>query len=182
MLTLGPRWVRAAEPRVPTGDRFSHLDPRPANEFVIQANTLGDFAGFDIGYRRAFGRHFSLGASLEYMYPDAGFSQIQSIGHTLEAIGWIQRPWTGVYFAATFTVGHNFLFAIPSLGSVAVGGGAAMGWSWDLPFKLNVGVSLGLRRMAVVQRSPLICTLPGQCIMVAERFLPRATLTFGYRF
>lgn len=173
------RPARAIEP-IP--DRFEYLDPRPPNEFVIQATTLREFAGVDVGYRRAFGRHASVGALLEYAYPDAGYGQIQAIGHTIEVIGWIKRPWTGVYFAATLTVGHNFLVTLPELSSVAVGGGAAMGWSWDLPWHINLGVSAGLRRMAVVKRSTQICTLPNQCIMIHEDFVPRFTLTFGYRF
>ncbi|GEM_PF-1937658 len=174
-----PSLAHAIEP-VP--DRFEHLDPRPPNLFLVQATTLREFAGFDIGYRRALGRHLSLGAMLEYVYPDPGFGQTQSLGYTVEAIGWIQRPWTGVYFAANVSVGHNFLLSVPRLGSVAVGGGIAMGWSWDLPYAINLGFSAGIRRMAMVHRSSEICTLPNQCIMVREDFVPRFTLSFGYRF
>lgn len=171
-----------AQAREPIPDRFDFMDPRPANEVVIQAMTLSNFAGVNLGYRRAFGRHISLGGILEYAYPDAGYGQIQALGHTVEAIGWIKRPWTGVYFAATFTVGHNFLFNVPAISSVALGGGASMGWSWDLTPHLNVGVSGGLRFMSMVKQAPEICTLPSQCVMVEENFVPRFALTFGYRF
>lgn len=119
---------------------------------------------------------------LEYAYPNPGYGQLQGFGHTLELAAWIQRPWTGVFFSATFTVGHQFLISIPELNSVALGAGAAIGWAWDLPFNLNLGVSVGVRRMGVVKRSTQICTVPGQCIFVAEGFKPRFALSFGYRF
>jgi hypothetical protein len=177
---LGPSSARALDP-IP--DRWESLDPRPRNEFVLQATTLSDFAGLDIGYRRGLGRHFSLGALLEYAYPNPGYAALLGFAHTLEGIVWVQRPWTGVYFATTFTVGHQFLVSVPQLRSIALGGGAALGWSWDLePYNLNLGFSVGLRRMGVVERSTQICTVPDQCIFVAEGFKPRFTLTFGYRF
>ena len=182
MLVAGlPTEAQAREPtRFP--DRFDFMDPRPANEFVIQSMTLSNFAGVNLGYRRAFGRHVSLGGIFEYAYPDPGYGQIQAIGHTVEVIGWIKRPWTGVYFAATFNVGHNFLFTVPGISSVALGGGASMGWSWDLTKHLNVGLSGGLRVMSMVRHAPEICTLASQCVMVKEGFVPRFTVTFGYRF
>jgi hypothetical protein len=167
-----PRWA----------DRWEHLDPRLRNEFIIEATILGDFAGLDIGYRRGIGRHFSLGAMIEYAYPNPGYWQLQGVAHTLEAAIWIKRPWTGVYFSAGLTVGHQFLAPLPELRSVAVGGGAAIGWSWDLTQHINVGFAAGIRRMGVVERSTQICTRPGQCIFTAEGFKPRFTLTFGYRF
>jgi len=179
-LGLWPSQARAIEP-IP--DRWEALDPRPPNELVLQAITLSDFAGVDFGYRRGIGRHFSLGALLEYTYPNPGYGNLQGFGHSLEGIVWVQRPWTGVYFATTVTVAHQFLYAVPKIRSVAVGGGAALGWSWDLqPYNLNVGFSVGLRRMGVVERSSQICTVPRQCILLAEEFVPRFTLTFGYRF
>lgn len=167
-----PRWA----------DRWEHLDPRPRNLIVLEHNTLGDFAGVDVGYRRALGRHFSLGATLEYAYPNPGYGQLQGFAHTLEAAVWIKRPWAGVYFSAAFTVGHQFVFALPELRTVALGGGAAIGWSWDLTAHLDLGFSLGIRRMGVVERSTQICTVPNQCIFTADGFKPRFTLTFGYRF
>lgn len=176
---LAPREAAAIEP---LHDRWEHLDPRPQNEFVIQAATLSDYAGVNLGYRRALGRHLSLGLIFEYVYPDTGYAQLQGLAHTLEFIGWIQRPWLGIYFEASVTVGHNFLAAVPALDSVGVGGGASMGWSWDLPFNLNLGLAGGLRFMRQVDDSPLICTLPRQCVMVREEFVPRFSLTFGYRF
>lgn len=163
-------------------DRWEHLDPRPRNLFLIEAITLGDFAGVDLGYRRAFGRHFSVGALLEYAYPKPGYGQLQGFGHTLEGIVWVKRPWTGVYFAATFTIGHQFVFSLPELRSVALGGGAAIGWAWDLTAQLGLGLSVGLRRMGVVERSTQICTVDDQCIFVEDGFKPRFALTFGYRF
>jgi hypothetical protein len=163
-------------------DRWEHLDPRPRNQFVIEANTLGNFAGFDLGYRRGLGRHFSLGALLEYAYPNPGYGQLQGFAHTLEGIVWVKRPWTGVYFAANLTVGHQFMFSLPELRTIALGGGLAIGWSWDLTAHINVGFSIGLRRMGVVERSTQICTVAGQCIFTAEGFQPRFTLTYGWRF
>ena len=176
--------AEAAGPRLDPrfADRWEHLDPRPANQFLINATTLGNFAGFDLGYRRGIGRHFSLGALLEYAYPNPGYGQLQGFGHTLETNVWIKRPWTGVYFSAALTIGHQYLFSLPELRSVAVGGGAGMGWSWDLTPHLNVGFLAGIRRMGVVERSTQICTVPNQCIFVAEGFKPRFSLTFGYRF
>lgn len=163
-------------------DRWEHLDPRPRNELMFVATTLGRFAGFDLGYRRGLGRHFSLGALLEYAYPRPGYWQLQGFAHTLEAAVWVKRPWTGVFFTAGFTVGHQYLVSLPALRSVAIGGGAAIGWSWDLTQHLNVSFSGGIRRMGVVDRSPQICTVPGECVFVTEGFHPRFTLNFGYRF
>jgi hypothetical protein len=176
---LGPRPARAIDP-IP--DRWEHLDPRPHNEIVLVATTLGNYAGFDLGYRRGLGRHLSLGALLEYAYPNPGYWQLQGFAHTVELAAWVQRPWTGIYFAATLTVGHHYMFSLPELNSVALGGGAAMGWSWDLTDRLNVAFSAGIRRMGVVRRSTQICTLSDQCIFIAEGFKPRFALTFGYRF
>src|SRR5262245_3460801 len=65
-----PRWA----------DRWEHLDPRPRNQLLIQAITLGNFAGVDLGYRRGLGRHFSLGGLLEYAYPHPGYGQLQGFG------------------------------------------------------------------------------------------------------
>lgn len=166
----------------PIPDRWEHLDPRPKNQLILEANTLGDSAGFDLGYRRGLGRHFSFGALLEYAYPNPGYGHLQGFAHSLEGAAWIQRPWIGPYVAATFTVGHQFLISIPELNAVALGGGLALGWAWDLPFNVNLGISVGLRRMSIIKRSTQICTVPGQCIFIAEGFKPRFTLTFGYRF
>src|SRR5690606_23881610 len=124
-----PRWA----------DRWEHLDPRPRNQFVIEANTLGNSSGVDLGYRRAFGRHVTLGALLEWAYPNPGYWLLQGFAHTLETAVWIKRPWTGVYFAANVTVGHQFLITLPELRTIAVGAGAAIGWSWDLTEHINVG-------------------------------------------
>jgi hypothetical protein len=167
-----PRWA----------DRWEHLDPRPRNQLLIEANTLGNFAGLDFGYRRALGRHFSLGGMLEYAYPKPGYAQLQGFAHTLETVVWVKRPWTGVFFAAELNVGHQFVWSLPQLRRVAVGASAAIGWSWDLTPHINVGFSMGLRRMGIVDRSTQICTVSRQCIFVADGFQPRFTLTFGYRF
>jgi len=172
--------VEAAPPSV--ADRWTLLDPRPANHVSIRATTLSDFAGFDLGYRRALGHHLSFGVSLEYMYPDTGYGQIQAIGHGLELAVWIARPWVGPYFAATFNVGQNFVFTIPELNSLAIGGGADFGWSWDLPFHINLGVAVGLRRMKPVKESGPLCSLRRECVYLFDEFQPHFALSFGYRF
>lgn len=163
-------------------DRWEHLDPRPRNQLALEFMILSNFTGLNLGYRRGLGRHFSLGGLLEYAYPNPGYAQLQGFAHTLETAVWIKRPWTGVYFAANLTVGHQFLFTLPELRTIAIGAGASIGWSWDLTRHINVGFSLGLRRMSVVERSTQICTVEGQCIFTAEGFLPRFTLTFGWRY
>ncbi len=183
MLALGLLAASSrAEANEPAPDRFYRLDPRPPNQFSFRATTFGSFAGVELGYRRGLGRHLSFGVALEYVYPDSGYGQLQAFGHSAELIAWIARPWIGPYFAATITVGHNFLFSVPELDAVSVGGGLAMGWSWDLPFNFNVGVSAGLRRMVVVERDGPICTLRNRCVFTVEEFWPRFDLTFGYRF
>jgi hypothetical protein len=176
----GPRPTRRLDPRF--ADRWEHLGPRASNQALINATTLDNFAGFDLGYRRAFGRHFSLGGLLEYAYPNPGYGQLQGFGHTLETLIWIKRPWTGVYFSAALTVGHQYMFSLPELRAVAIGGSAGMGWSWDLSDHINVGFAASIRRMGVVAHAPQICTVPNQCIFVAEGFKPRFALTFGWRF
>ncbi|NJK31328.1 MAG: hypothetical protein HC927_02320 [Deltaproteobacteria bacterium] len=97
-------------------------------------------------------------------------------------IGWIARPWYGPFFAASMTLGHGFVSAIPELDILAFGGGLAFGYSWDLPFGFNLAISGGLRRMEILERDGQICTLPGHCVFASEEFLPRFELTFGYRF
>jgi len=149
---------------------------------VIEANTLGNSSGVDLGYRRAFGRHVTLGALLEWAYPNPGYWLLQGFAHTLETAVWIKRPWTGVYFAANVTVGHQFLITLPELRTIAVGAGAAIGWSWDLTEHINVGFALGLRRMGVVERSTQICTVHDQCVFTADGFQPRFSLTFAWRW
>jgi hypothetical protein len=166
----------------PIPDRWEHLDPRPANELTLESMTLGEFAGVAVGYRRGLGRHLSLGAHLEYAYPNPGYGQLVGFGHRVALTAWIKRPWTGVFFTASFALGHQFLVTLPELASVALGGGLDMGWSWDLPYQLNLAFSVGLRRMSVVEESTQICTLPDQCIFVSERFRPRFALSFGRRF
>ncbi|PRP92298.1 hypothetical protein ENSA5_50170 [Enhygromyxa salina] len=149
---------------------------------MLDALFLSDFAGVELGYRRGLGRHLSVGALLEYAYPNPGYGHLVGFGHTLEVIGWLKRPWTGVYFAAHLTLGHQFVVSLPRLRSVALGGGASIGWSWDLTSHINVAFSGGLRRMGVVARTPQICTLPEQCVFTSPGFQPRFTLSFGYRF
>ncbi|MFV8755704.1 hypothetical protein ACNOYE_34570 [Nannocystaceae bacterium ST9] len=148
----------------------------------VRAITLSEFAGVEIGYRRALSRHFSFGVGLEYAYPDAGYGQIQAIGHQAELTAWIARPWIGPYFSASFVVGHNFLFSVPELRLLALGGGADFGWSWDLPFHINLGVSVGLRRMVPVERSGPLCSLRRECVYLLDEFQPHFGLSFGYRF
>lgn len=92
------------------------------------------------------------------------------------------RPWVGPYFAANFTVGHNFVFSIPELSSVSVGGGADFGWSWDLPFNINLGVAVGLRRLVPVVRAGPLCSLHRECVFLIDEFQPQFGLSFGYRF
>lgn len=166
----------------PVLDRFAELDPRPPNHASIRAITVSEFAGVELGYRRALGHHLSLGATFEYVYPDAGYGQIQALGHRLELAAWIARPWTGPYFAGEFVVGQNFVFSIPELDAVALGGGVDFGWMVDLPFHINLGLSLGIRRMAPVRRDGPLCTLRRECVYLLDEFQPHFGLSFGYRF
>ena len=179
---LGPGRALAGEPIQPIHDRWEFLDPRDGNQLFLDAMTLGDHAGVDIGYRRGIGRHMSVGAQFEYAYPNPGYEHLIGFGHTLEVIAWIKRPWTGVYFSATATVGHQFSVSLPLLSTVALGVGASMGWSWDLTRHINVGFSGGLRHMQVVRHAVQICTVPEQCTFALGGFKPRFTLTFAYRF
>ena len=148
----------------------------------MDALTIGNFAGVGLGYRRGIGRHFSLGAIFEYAYPNPGYGHLIGFGHTLEATAWIKRPWTGMFFTGSLTVGHQFSVTLPALRTVSFGGGVAVGWSWDMTRHLNVAFSGGLRRMGILDASTQICTLAGQCIYSETGFKPRFTLSFGYRF
>jgi hypothetical protein len=118
----------------------------------------------------------------EYAYPNPGYGQLIGFGHTLELAGWIKRPWNGLFVAASFSVGHQLLFRLPELRTVAVGGGFSVGWSWDITRHLDLAIMGGLRRMGVVDRSTQICTVGGQCIFTSQEFEPRFALTFAYRF
>lgn len=166
----------------PIRDRWEHLDPRLPDQAAIEATTLGDFAGVSFAYRHAVGRHLSVGAMFEYAYPNPGYGHLVGFGHTLELAGWIKRPWTGLFVAVSMTVGHQFMFGLPRLRSVAMGGGASIGWSWDLTAHVNLALSGGLRRMGVLERSTQICTVENQCIFTAAGFKPRFALSFAYRF
>ena len=166
----------------PIPDRWEFLDPRPSNQIALEAMTLGDFFGVDFAYRRAIGRHMSVGAMLEYAYPNPGYAHLVGFGHTLEVTGWIKRPWTGVFFSAHMTVGHHFVVSLPELRAVALGGGASMGWGWDLTEHWNLAFSGGLRRMGVLETSDQMCTLPEQCIFTSPGFKPHFNLSFAYRF
>jgi hypothetical protein len=179
VLALVPARARAIEP---IRDRWEHLDPRSPNLASIGAITLGDYAGIEFGYRRALGRHTTVGTLFEYAYPNPGYGQLIGFGHTLEVAGWIKRPWTGLFVAIGLTVGHQFLHRLPELRTVALGGSVAVGWSWDVTTHINLSLSGGLRRMGVVDRSTQICTVPGQCIFTSQEFEPRFALTFAYRF
>ena len=77
-----------AEAIEPIRDRWEHLDPRARNQIALEAMSLSDFFGVDFAYRRAIGRHMSLGAMLEYTYPNPGYGHLVGFGHTLEVIGW----------------------------------------------------------------------------------------------
>jgi hypothetical protein len=177
--TLAPNEAAAIEP---IRDRWEYLDPRAPNQVAIEAMTLGDHAGVDFAYRRGLGRHLSIGALFEYAYPNPGYGHLVGFGHTLELAGWIKRPWTGLFLTLSVTVGHQFVFGLPQLRSVALGGGASLGWSWDLTAHVNVALSGGLRRMGVVDRSTQICTVPNQCVFTQQGFKPHFALTFAYRF
>jgi hypothetical protein len=166
----------------PIRDRWEHLDPRAPNLVSIGALTLGDFAGVELGYRRALGRHVSVGALFEYAYPNPGYAQLIGFGHTLELAGWIKRPWNGLFVAVSLTVGHQFMYQLTQLRTVALGGGVSIGWSWDLTTHLNLALSGGIRRMGILDRSTQICTLTDQCIFTSREFEPHFALTFAYRF
>ncbi|EDM77241.1 hypothetical protein PPSIR1_17315 [Plesiocystis pacifica SIR-1] len=166
----------------PVQDRFSSLDPRPDNQFGIESITLSDYAGFGLVYRRGFVGHLSLGVRLEYTYPDVGYGQLQGFNHSVELTGWVKRPWIGPFFSGSFSVGHAFMFSVPSLSAVALGGGVDAGWAWDLTEHLGLAFSMGIRNTVVVRDATQICTLDDQCIVVREAFVPRFALTFGYRF
>jgi hypothetical protein len=178
-LWLVPGRAHAIEP---IRDRWEFLDPRAPNLVFADALILGNFAGVGLGYRRGLGRHASVGAMFEYAYPNPGYGQLLGFGHTLELTGWIKRPWNGLFVSLAMTLGHQALFRVPELHTLALGATVSIGWSWDVTAHINVGVSSGVRRMGVVQRSTEICTLPRQCIFTDEEFRPRFALTFAYRF
>jgi hypothetical protein len=182
-LALVPERAHAREPIVtPMHDRWEFLDPRAPNLASLGAITLSDFAGVEFGYRRAVGRHMSVGALFEYAYPNPGYAQLIGFGHTLEVAGWIKRPWNGLFVAVGLTVGHQFLYRLPELRTVALGGGLSIGWAWDVTAHVNVTLSGGLRRMGIIDRSTQICTITDQCIFASQEYEPRFALTFAYRF
>lgn len=191
LVMASPRPVRASGPDADNplarrsdrwADRWEFMDPRPPNLLVADALVLGNFAGIGLGYSRALGRHASVGALFEYAYPNPGYGQLIGFGHTLEVTGWIKRPWNGLFVTLGLTLGHQVLFRLPELHTIALGGNVMVGWSWDLTPHINLAISGGVRRMGVVDRSTIICTVPNQCIFVDEDFRSRFALTFAYRF
>ncbi len=156
--------------------------PATPNNVTFGSSLVRNFAGADLGYRRYLGWRLSAGAALEYLYAHPGFEYLQGAGQRVEVALWATEVFNGPYVAADVLASQQFLARDSRVRSVAVGGGADLGWNWMVGFGLNVGISAGVRRSKVISRSPLICTRAGECPFISEDFMPRFALNLSYAF
>jgi hypothetical protein len=169
--TSDPRVVRSATPKAAA-----------RNDFTIATTFVRDFAGTDLLYRRHLGWRVSGGVAVEYLYAHPGFEYLQGAAERVELAIWPSRVFAGPFLAAHVAASQQFLARDATVRSVALGGGADVGWNWMLGFGLNVGVAAGVRRSTVVSSTDLICTRVGECPFAREDFMPRFALQLSWAF
>lgn len=152
------------------------------NDLSLATTLVRDFAGTEVLYRRHLGWRLSGGAAVEYLYAHPGFEYLQGAAERVELAIWPSRVFAGPFLAAHFAASQQFLARDAGVRSVAVGGGADVGWNWMLGFGLNVGIAAGVRRSAVVESTDLICTRDAECPFAREDFMPRFALQLSWAF
>jgi hypothetical protein len=158
------------------------VKPATPNNLTIGSTLVRDFAGTDLVYRRHLGWRVTAGAALEYLFAHPGFDYLQGAAERVELTLWASRVFHGPFFSAHAVASQQFLARDSSVRSLALGGGADVGWNWMLGFGLNVGFSAGVRRSKVLRETSLICTRDDECPFVRQDFTPRFALQISYAF
>jgi hypothetical protein len=156
--------------------------PQRRNAIVLGTHAkIPDWAT-SIGYQRAFGRRFSLGAGLEYGYQARGYWHLQGVGETLSGQVWLGRTFHGVFAEASLTAAHQFLVQQPRLSTTALVPGVGLGFRWTHRSGLLLGASGGLRWGREVDGSDIVCTRAKYCTSVRQGAYTRITADIGFVF
>jgi hypothetical protein len=156
--------------------------PQRPNAIVLGTHAkIPDWAT-SIGYQRAFGRRFSLGAGLEYGYQARGYWHLQGVGETLSGQVWLGRTFHGVFAEASLTAAHQFLVQQPRLSTTALVPGVGLGFRWTHRSGLLLGASGGLRWGREVDGSDIVCTRAKYCTSVRQGAYTRITADIGFVF
>lgn len=135
-----------------------------------------------IGYQRALGRRYSVGAALEYGYQARGYWHLQGVGETLSGQVWLGRTFHGVFAETSLTAAHQFLVQQPRLSTTAIVPGVGLGFRWTHESGLTLGASGGLRWGRNVDASDIVCTRTRYCTSVREGAYTRITADIGFVF
>lgn len=156
--------------------------PLGRNAIVLGTHAkIPDFAT-SVGYQRALGRRYSLGAALEYGYQPHGYWHLQGVGETLSGQVWLGRTFHGVFAEASLTAAHQFLVQQPRLSTTAIVPGVGLGFRWTHKSGLLLGLSGGLRWGRHVDASDIVCTRAKYCTSVREGAYTRITADIGFVF
>lgn len=156
--------------------------PVGRNAIVLGTHAkIPDFAT-SLGYQRALGRRFSVGAGLEYGYQARGYWHLQGVSETLSGQVWLGRIFHGVFAEASLTVAHQLLVRQPRLSTTALVPGVGLGFRWTHRSGLLLGASGGLRWGLPVDPSEIVCTRPKYCTSVREGAYTRITADIGFVF
>lgn len=156
-------------------------DPR-RNAIVLGTHAkIPDWAS-SLGYQRALGRRFSVGASVEYGYQANGYWHLQGVSETVAGQVWLGRTFHGVFAEASMTVAHQFLAKLPRMSTTALAPGLGMGFRWTHDSGLTLGASGGLRWGRQVTVSEIVCTRAKHCSSVREGAYARITADVGFVF
>jgi hypothetical protein len=174
----------AAEPAEPTvtTPRGEYGPRARRNAVVLGTHAKIPHWATSIGYQRAVGRRFSVGAGLEYGYQGRGYWHLQGVSETLASQVWLGRTFHGVFAEASLTVAHQFLVQQPRLSTTALVPGVGLGFRWTHKSGLFLGASGGLRWGRNVDPSDIVCTRAKHCTSVREGAYTRITLDVGFVF
>lgn len=169
---VSPAHAAEGSPRAPLG----------RNAIVLGTHAkIPDWAT-SVGYQRALGRRWSVGAALEYGYQARGYWHLQGVSETLSGQVWLGRTFHGVFAEASLTAAHQLLVQQPRLSTTAIAPGLALGFRWTHRSGLLLGASGGLRWGQQVNASAIVCTRPQYCTSVREGAYTRITADIGFVF
>ena len=140
------------------------------------------YFGFDLGYERALGRRFSVGARFGTFVPRAGYAHLKGFEEAVFTRLWVPGVLRGMFAEASLGVAHQVLVRSAKLSETALVPGLALGWRWQFRNGVTVGASAGLGWGVVVAEEPLICTPSTPCAAVRRGVHARLALEVGYAF